>query len=183
MFRFFLPGVMALLLFASCTMILSTNYPGSSEKSMPDEWLGRYEVNSPSLFPEKKDSAKTEKKYASIENNRISWTTNDENKIYTLGDSLSYSTYDQNRYISFLMPQGLYAVFKVIKNGATLELYSMSSEEEPKKTELNKYFDKVEKKSEDGDDYYKVTIIDKKLDAFFKSPVPSKEPIKLIPLN
>jgi hypothetical protein len=155
MFRFFLSGVLALVLFSSCTMILSTNIPGSSSTSLPKEWLGKYEVVSTSPFPEKKDSTKPEKEYATIESTRITWESNDGNKVYSLDDSLRYSVYGQNRFISLLMPQGLYAVFKVIKNGASLELYSLSSDEEPKKADLNKYFDKVEKKSDEGDAYYK----------------------------
>jgi hypothetical protein len=183
MFRFFLPALLTFVLFSSCTMILSTNYPGNSEKTLPKEWLGKYEIISPTLFPETKDSTKTGKKFARIESNRIIWTTNEGDKVYSLDDSLRYSVHNQNRYISLLMPQGLYAVFKVIKTGASLELYSLSSEEEPKKADLNKYFAKVEKKSDEGDEYYKVTIIEKKLDAFFKSSIPSKAPTKLVPVN
>jgi hypothetical protein len=173
--------MLAIILFPSCTMILSTNYPGSSEKSLPKEWLGKYEVITTSPFPEKKDSAQPDKKYAIIESTRITWKTSDGDKIYSLNDSLRYSVmYSQSRYLSLLMPQGLYAVFKVIKKADTLELYSMSSDDEPKKGELNKYFGKVEKIKKGEDEYFKVTIIEKKLNAYFKSPIPSKEPTRLV---
>jgi hypothetical protein len=183
MIRFLLSAVLTLVLFSSCTMILSTNFPGSAEKTLPKEWLGKYEVVLTSPFPDKKDSTKPEKEFATIGATRITWQSNDGNKIYSLDDSLRYSVYDKTSYISLLMPQGLYAVFKVVKNGAALELYAMSSDEEPKKADLNKYFDKIEKKSDQGDEYYKVTIIEKKLDAFFKSSIPSKEPTRLVPVN
>jgi len=177
-------AVLALVLFSSCTMVLSTNIPGKSEKSLPKEWLGKYEVISASYFPENRDSAQQEKEYATIETNRIIWESRDGTKIYTLNDSLRYSViYGQSRYLSLLMPQGLYAVFKVIKNGDTLELYSLSSEDEPKKAELNKYFSKVEKVKKGDDEYYKVTIVEKKLDAYFKSSIPSKDVTKLVPVK
>lgn len=184
MIRFLLIIVLAFLLFSSCTTILSTNIPGKPEKSLPKEWLGRYEVFADSKMPERKDSAKLEKEYAVIENTRITWKTSDGDKIYSLDDSLRYSViYGQSSYLSLLMPQGLYAVFKVIKNADTLELYSLSSDDEPKKPELNKYFGNVEKVKKEKDEYYKVTIIEKKLDAYFKSSIPSKEATRLVPVK
>ncbi|MFI5128675.1 MAG: hypothetical protein ACHQFX_01740 [Chitinophagales bacterium] len=182
--HFLFLAVFVLVLFSSCTIILSTNIPGKSEKLLPKEWLGKYEVISASVFPEKRDSAQHEKEYATIEANRIIWESRDGVKTYSLNDSLRYSVISgQSKYISLLMPQGLYAVFKVIKNADTLELYSLSSEDEPKKAELNKYFSKVEKMKKGDDEYYKVTIVEKKLDAYFKSSIPSKDVIKLVPVR
>src|SRR6478672_1261870 len=104
MFRFLFPGVLFLLLFSSCTMILSTNYPGSPEKSLPKEWLGKYEVITASPFPEKKDSTQPDKEYAIIESTRVTWKTSDGDKIYSLNDSLRCSVmYGQSRYLSLLM--------------------------------------------------------------------------------
>jgi hypothetical protein len=181
MIRFLLSVVLALVLFSSCTMILSTNIPGKPEKSLPKEWWGKYEVFTDSKMPERKDSAILEKEYAIIEGTRITWKTGDEEKTYSLDDSLRYSViYGQGRYISLLLPQGVYAVFKVIKNADTLELYSLSSDDEPKKADLNKYFSKVEKIKKGEDEYYRVTIVEKKLDAYFKSAIPSKEATKLV---
>ena len=183
MFRHFLITTLALLLFASCTQVLSTNYPGKSEKSLPKEWQGNYEVVFTSPFPDKKDSSKPEREFARIESDRITWTGRDASKVYSLNDSLRYSVYDHNGYISLLMPEGLYAVFKVTHIGDTLALASMSTDEEPKKADLVKYFKDVEKKSSQGDDYYQVTIIEKKLDTYFKSSIPSKDPLKLVPVR
>jgi hypothetical protein len=184
MIRLLLSSVLTMLLFSSCTMILSTNIPGKPEKSLPKEWWGKYEVVTESKMPERKDSAKSEKEYAIIESTRITWRTSDGDKIYSLDDSLRYSViYGQSRYISLLMPQGVYAIFKVVKKADTLELYSLSSDDEPKKSDLNKYFTKVEKIKKGEDEYYRVTIIEKKLEAYFKSAIPSKEATKLVPVK
>jgi hypothetical protein len=181
MVRFFSLSVLALSLFSSCTMVLSTNIPGKPEKSLPKEWLGKYEVTYASHFSDKRDSAPGEKEYVTIESTRITWIGPDGTKIYSLDDSLRYSAiYGQSRYISLLMPQGLYAIFKVVKNADTLELFSLSSDDEIKKADLNKYFGNVEKIKKEDDEYYKVTIIEKKLDAYFKSSIPSKESTKLV---
>ena len=181
MIRFLIICAPGLFLFSSCTMILSTNIPGKAEKSLPKEWWGKYEVFADSKMPERKDSAILEKEYAIIESTKITWKTSDGEKIYSLDDSLRYSViYGQSRYISLLLPQGVYAVFKVIKNADTLALYSLSSDDEPKKSDLNKYFDKVEKIKKGEDEYYKVTILEKKLEAYFKSAIPSKEATKLV---
>lgn len=176
-----LPGLI-IFLFSSCTMILSTNIPGKPEKSLPKEWLGKYEVVSATHFSDKRDSVPSEKEYATIESTRIIYTGVDETKIFLLDDSLKYSViYGQSRYLSLLMPQGLYAVFKVVKNVDTLVLYSLSSDnEEIKKADLNKYFQDVEKIKRQDDEYYRVSVVEKKLDAYFKSSIPSKEPIKLV---
>lgn len=123
MFRHFLISTLALLFFASCTQVLSTNYPGKSEKSLPKEWLGSYEVVFTSPFPDKKDSSKPEREFARIESDRITWTGRDASKVYSLNDSLRYSVYDHNGYISLLMSEGLYAVFKVTHIGDTLALF------------------------------------------------------------
>ena len=176
--------VAVLFFFSSCTMILSTNVPGRLEKSLPKEWQGRYEVITESYFPEKRDSAKRKKEYATIESTRITWESNDGIKIYKLNDSLRYSVISgKGQYLSLLMPQGLYAVFKVLKDGEMLELQSLSSDDEPKKAELNRFFDKVEHVKKGEDEYYKVTIVEKKLDAYFESSIPSTEITKLIPMK
>ena len=179
--RFYLPAIYFLIVLSSCTMILSTNVPGKQEKSLPKEWIGRYKIISSPYFPEKRDTAQHEKEYAIFESDRIIWEGADGTKVYSLADSLKYSViYGQSRYLSLLMPQGLYAVFKVIKKDDGLELYSMSSDDEPRKGELNKYFAKVEKMKKHEDEYYRVTIVDKKLDAYFKSSIPSKDVTKLV---
>jgi hypothetical protein len=183
--RISLTGLGAILVFSSCTMILSTNVPGKTETSLPKEWLGKYEVMSEARMPDRKDSTKAEKEFATIESNRITWESTDGIKVFSLGDSLRYSViYGQSRYLSLLMPQGLYAVFKVEKKDGTLELYSLSSDdEEIRKSDLNEYFDNIEKMKENEQQYYKVTIVDKKLDAYFKSKVPSGEVTKLVPVK
>jgi hypothetical protein len=185
MWRISLTGLGALLVFSSCTMILSTNVPGKAETSLPKEWLGKYEVISEARMPDRKDSTKAEKEFATIENNRITWESVDGIKVFSLGDSLRYSVvYGQSRYLSLLMPQGLYAVFKVEKKEGMLELYSLSSDDEDlKKWDLYDYFNNIEKMKGDEQQYYKVTIVDKKLDAYFKSKVPSGEVTKLVPVK
>jgi len=166
-------------------MILSTNIPGKTEKILPREWWGKYEVVSESKMPDKRDSVKTVKDYVTIDSNRITWTSADETKSYSLNDSLNYSAiYGQSRYLSLLMPEGLYAVFKVVKKSDTLQLFSISSDnDEVKKSELTQYFSKVEKIKTPADAYYKVTIIEKNLDAYFQSGIPSKEATKLVPVR
>lgn len=182
MIRSILISGLIISLYSSCTMILSTNVPGKQEKTLPKEWLGKYEVVSATHFSDKRDSVPSEKEYAIIESTRITYKGTDETKIFSLDDSLKYSViYGQSRYLSLLMPQGLYAIFKVVKNADTLVLYSLSSDnEEIKKADLTKYFQDVEKIKRQDDEYYRVSIVEKKLDPYFKSPIPSKEPIKLV---
>ena len=185
MLRYVLKGIVIVCLYSSCTLILSTNVPGKPEKSLPPEWLGKYEVITPSPFPEKKDTSEhPEKEYATIESTKITWRTNDGDKVFSLADSLRYSMIPgEGRFLSLLMPQGLYAIFKVVKNADTLEFHSLCSDDDIKKIDLNKYFDKIEKINKGEDEYYKVTIVDKKLGAYFKSAIPSKEITKLVPVR
>ena len=166
-------------------MILSTNVPGKSERSLPREWWGKYEAITEPRMPDKRDAEKTERNYVTIDSNRISWQSTDETKTYSLNDSLRYSViYGQSRYLSLLMPEGLYAVFKVVKNADTLELYSLSSDnDEMRKADLSQYFSKVEKIKTPADEYYRVTIVEKKLDAYFKSGIPSKDATRLVPVK
>jgi len=185
MSRSLFTGIWMLFLFCSCTMILSTNVPGKSERSLPREWWGKYEAITESRMPDKRDAEKTERNYVTIDSNRISWQSTDETKTYSLNDSLRYSViYGQSRYLSLLMPEGLYAVFKVVKNADTLELYSLSSDnDEMRKADLSQYFSKVEKIKTPADEYYRVTIVEKKLDAYFKSGIPSKDATRLVPVK
>jgi len=180
MLRFLLPSL-GLVVLSSCTMILSTNIPGKQQQTLPAEWLGKYEVITASLLPDKRDSANNEKEFAIIESTRITWKSVDGDKIFSLKDSLRYSAIDGgSRYLSLLMPQGLFAVFKVIIKADTLELHSLSADDDIKKSELNRYFDNVERLKSGDEEYYKVTIADKKLDGYFKTAIPSKEITKLV---
>ncbi len=184
MLRLLLSTILAVILFSSCTMILATRYPGNPGKTLPKEWLGKYEVISVSPIPDKRDTGQSEKEYAIVESTRVTWKSAEGDKVYSLSDSLKYSVMpDQSQYLSVLMAQGLYAVFKVIKNGDALELYSISCDDEPKKSELNKYFKDVQKIKKGDDEYYKVTLVEKKLDAFFKSSIASKEITRLVPVK
>ena len=185
MSRSVITGMAILLLFCSCTTILSTNIPGKSERLLPKEWWGKYEAIAESKMPDKRDSLKTERAYVTIDSNRISWQSTDETKTYSLDDSLRYSVmYGQVRYLSLLVHEGLYAVFKVEKKGDTLQLYSLSSDNDKiRKSDLTQYFSKVEKIKNSTDEYYRVTIIEKKLDDYFKSGIPSKDATKLVPLK
>ena len=185
MTRFLFTGIVILFLFCSCTMILSTNFPGKSEQLLPKEWWGKYEVVSEPKMPDKRDSVKTVKEFVTIESNRITWQGTDETKTYSLNDSLRYSVVNgQDRYLGLLMPEGLFAVFKVVRNAGSLELYSLSSDnDEIKKSDLAHYFSNVEKVKTSADEYYRVTIIEKKLDDYFKSDIPSKDATKLVPFR
>ena len=177
-----LSGLLLLCFFSSCTMILSTTIPGKPEKTLPREWWGKYEVIAESPMPDKRDSVKHDKEIAVIDSNHITWQNSDGVKTFSLDDSLRYSViYGQSRYLSLLMPQGLYAIFKVVKTRDTLNLYSLSSDADIKKTELNKYFENVDKIQTGDDEFYRVTLVEKKLDAYFKSGIPSKQVIKLVP--
>ena len=84
MLRLLTAAVGLMVLGSSCTIILSTNIPGKAEKSLPDEWLGKYEVISASPLPDKRDSANSEKEYAIIESNGITWQSNDGDKRFSV---------------------------------------------------------------------------------------------------
>ena len=113
---FLLLPCLGLIVLSACTTILSTNIPGKAEQTLPAEWLGKYEVITPSPLPDKRDSAKHGKGICNHRKHPHNLKSVDGDKVFSLNDSLKYSVmHGESRYLSLLMPQGLYAVFKVLK--------------------------------------------------------------------
>lgn len=172
--------LLVIISLSSCTGLLSTNIPGTVQKSLPQEWVGKYEavVEMPDDEP-----VDTSIKYVTIESRRITFKSDNESVSYSLDDSLRYSVSGQNKYLSVLQPHGLYFIMKVIKTGPGLEVHFLLPEdddmEDLKKEDFEKYFEKVQKVTKKDNIYFKVTIIEKKLDDFFKSPLAFKNFVKL----
>lgn len=166
---------------SSCIAILSTNVPGTLQKSFPQEWIGKYKiiVETPDEGPDSSDQ-----RILTIESKRMSLTGGDRDISYSLDDSLRYSVSGQNKYIALIYPDGLYAIAKMSKGDKGLEMRIIVAEDEDvKQQDLAKYFDNVQKITKKDDRYVKVTINEKKLDEFFKSPVASKDVVVLVPLK
>lgn len=95
------------------------------------------------------------------------------------------STIGKTTYLS-LGEQPYFTVFKVAYSGKDILLYPMYANQGTTKEQLEPYFSNVEEVipevvegEEPGDVSYSVTIDDKKLDAYFKSDIPLKDPYRL----
>jgi|GEM_PF-4906143 len=175
--------VISTLLF-SCTHIVTSNYPGKEKSTLPKVWKGEYTIEYPAFLEMFMGNDKKVNK-AKITSKGIEWVISGESSVYTTSDSLKYSQLNGENYLSLHNSHGQYTVFKVkaVSNG--LDLYGLTTEAEIEKDKLENYFKKVEQlevgdeNDETGIRLFQVELDDEKLDAFFKSELASKEPIKL----
>jgi hypothetical protein len=171
--------------FTSCTSIVSTNFPGRAENTIPAGWQGRYILKLPSALSsmeiKDKDGQMT-RQYVTIQQDKIIWDHSPEVSIYTLNDSLIISTVDEEKYISIKNPEGYYVVMQVKQRGDNLRLFPTYATKELDETDLKPYFDKVKKvgNTEESKSTYGVKIVDKKLGDYFKSSLVEKEPVELL---
>src|SRR5574343_417490 len=159
--------IVLFLLSTSCTSVSSKNLPGKKAQSFPKKMIGEFEV----VYPED---------FAAL-----------------LGgeDAKTYVTFTKNEMIlkniegetsTNLGEAPYFTVFKVAYSGKDILLYPLYANEGTTKEQLEPYFSNVEEVlpeivegEEPGDISYSVTIDDKKLDAYFKSDIPLKDPYRL----
>jgi hypothetical protein len=184
-FRLFvLTGFTALAL-TSCTVVTATNLPGKTSAKIPKNICGTYGLEYPgdlaALAGEGDDQT-----VVTLKSDRVLIQNTDGTTETMLGDSLFYSTIGKQGYLSLGAAPNL-SVFKVVKSGKDVHLYSLCSEEYVTGDDLGKHFAKVEEipgepteSGEAGTPSFLVTIDDKKLDSYFKSTIPMKDPFKLV---
>jgi hypothetical protein len=170
----------------SCTVITATNVPGRKNESFPKDIIGNYEVEFPKDFTAIMEGEEGNKMYITFKSNGIIIKDKEGETETTLGDSLFFSMIGTNYYLSFGGEPEL-SIFKLVKKGKTILLYPMYAREDVTEEELLQFFTNAVSTSEPSDDSagmstssYSVTIDESKLDAYFKSDIPLKEPYKLI---
>ena len=181
----FITILTAALMFGSCTPITSKNQPGVNQTKFPKSMIGKFDLYYPDGLSPDGGSVGT----VIISENSMTMTTESENSVTPLGDSLFLSTIGKNYYLCMGAAPS-FSVFKVVVGKKELKFYTMSSEEFITKEDLQKYFSDVEEittvdESEDDSSEpvesvsYSVTIDDSKLEDFFSSSIPSKNPFIL----
>lgn len=182
MLRFFTIGAMVLISLASCTIVTTTNIPGKTATKFPKNLKGKYVLEYPEalamLAVEGVDT------YITFKGNEMIVDNTEGQTVAKLGDSLFFSTIGKQQYLSFgVSPQ--INVFKVVKKGSDIQLFSMCGDV-TSSSDLTNFFSNVkeiqgeaDENGETGATSYEVTIVDEKLDDYFNSSVPMKEPFLL----
>jgi len=170
----------------SCTVVTVTNVPGRKNNSFPKDIIGNYEVEFPKDFAAIMEGEEGNKMYITFNTNSIVIKDKEGETTTNLGDSLYFSMIGTNYYLSFGGEPEL-SIFKLIKNKKSILLYPMYAREDVTEEELSLYFTSVVSTSEASDDSvgmstssFSVTIDESKLEAYFMSDIPLKEPYKLI---
>lgn len=179
---FFLIGL--LLFSASCTSVSSKNLPGKKAASFPKKMIGEFEVVYPEDFAALLggEDAKT---YVTFTKNVMTFKNIEGETSTNLGDSLYVTSIGKTFYLSMGEAPN-FTLFKVAYSGKDILLYPLYANQGTTKEQLDPYFSDVEEilpeiveGEEPGDISYSVTIDDKKLDAYFKSDIPLKDPYRL----
>jgi len=170
----------------SCTVVTVTNVPGRKNNSFPKDIIGNYEVEFPKDFAAIMEGEEGNKMYITFNTNSIVIKDKEGETTTNLGDSLYFSMIGTNYYLSFGGEPEL-SIFKLVKNKKSILLYPMYAREDVTEEELSLYFTSVVSTSEASDDSvgmstssFSVTIDESKLEAYFMSDIPLKEPYKLI---
>jgi hypothetical protein len=181
--RFFAIAGLAIVAFTSCTVVTSTNAPGKKQNKMPKGMIGRYELEYPGDLASIMEGAG--KTYVEIKSDRLVIESEGEQNESLLNDSLYFSTIGKQQYLCLGKEPSL-SVFKVVKDKKDLLLYTMCASDYIDQSRLSPYFSNVQEvpgeideDGQPGDPSFVVTIDDKKLDSYFKSDIPSKEPFRL----
>lgn len=177
--KFLLFTLLILTGLSSCTIVTSTNIPGKKLSKIPKNLHGEYQLE---MQGEMAGLMGENALIISFKSDRM--ITNDENGITEniLGDSLYFSKVGKSIYINLGEAPG-FTVYKVERKGKDLHLYSLFAETGVTKDQLEPHFSKVEEIPGEPDENgeisppsYSVTIDPKRLDAYFKSGLSSKEP-------
>jgi hypothetical protein len=175
----------AVLFFASCSHLVSTNYPGKPLNEFPKSWKGTYDVKFPSFLQFFLAGGDSTESIVEIGTSNIIWTAGPTVSRYSTADSLKFTELNGNRYICLHNSHNQYTILRVKETSTGLELFGLTAENDVSAKELEPFFKKVEKlEAGDEDDetgikLYEVTIDDKKIDKYFASKIPSKDPIVL----
>lgn len=166
---------------ASCTMITSKNLPGKSKSSFPKEMQGTYNFVYPETYASMMEGTQME---VVISESRLDMINTQGTSSMVLNDSIYLSTIKKDTYLSIGKAPAL-TVFKLVKVSTGYELYSMFTDGTASVEDLKPFFKDITAKQMDSEDessdmVYEVTIDDKKLNKYFNSKYPSKEPFKLI---
>lgn len=180
---FFLTGLLLLTL-ASCTPVTSTNMPGEKLDKIPKNLLGTFELQYPGDLAEL-TADPASKTYVTLKSDRIQMTDQNGDSETLLGDSLYFSKIGKQVYLS-MGESPDFTVFKVVKKGKDIQLFCMYSESEINSDNLSPFFSNVteiegepDENGEPGMVSYRVTIDNSKLDSYFKSDLPMKDPFIL----
>jgi hypothetical protein len=172
-------AVSLILGLSSCTIVTSTNIPGDKLTKVPKNMHGDYQLEMPS---EMAGLMGENPMIVTLKSDRM--ITNDDNgkAENLLGDSLYFSKVGKSIYIS-LGESPAFTVYKVERKGKDLHLFSLFAESGVTKSQLDAHFSKVEEIPGEPDENgevsppsYSVTIDPKRIDAYFKSGLSSKEP-------
>ena len=184
-FKFLTLGFIVINLI-SCTVVTAKNVPGRKIDSFPIDIIGNYVVEFPKDFAAIMEGEDKNKMYITFKSNSIIIKDKEGETETSLGDSLYFSMIGTNYYLSFGEEPEI-SLFKLVKNRKSILLYPMYARENVTEEELSKYFTSVVSTSEASDDSvgmstssYSVTIDETKLEAYFMSDIPLKEPYKLI---
>jgi hypothetical protein len=175
----------AVLFLASCSHIVSTNYPGKPLNEFPKSWVGTYDVRFPSFLQFFLAGADSTESTVEIGTSNIVWTAGPTVSRYTTADSLKFTELNGNRYICLHNSHNQYTILKVKETPTGLELFGLTANKEVSTEDLAPFFKKVEDleagdlDNETGIKLYQVTMDDKKLDKYYSSKIPAKEPIVL----
>jgi hypothetical protein len=174
-----------LLLNTACTGVTSTNLPGKKTTSFPKKMIGEFEVIYPEDFAALIGDSEDAKTYVTFTKNVMTFKNIDGETSTDLGDSLYVSVIGKTTYLS-MGEQPSFTIFKVGYSGKDILLYPMYANQGTTKEQLQPYFADVQEimpeyveGEEPGDVSFSVTIDDKKLDSYFKSDIPLKEPYRL----
>jgi len=173
------------LFISSCTPVTSTNVPGSKMNQIPKNLRGKYELVYPGDLGSMMDESE-EKTIVTFASDGIIFNGTEGDSKSKLNDSLFVSKIGKQIYIALGSSPDL-NVFKVVKKGKEIELYPMYCMDYVSQDELKAYFSNVEEvvgepdeNGEPGMSTFVVTIDDKRLDSYFESDYPSKDPFKLV---
>jgi len=170
----------------SCTPVTSTNLPGKKLDAIPKNMRGKYELVYPGEIGAMMGDSDA-KTIVTLTADEMIFNGVDGESVSKLNDSLFITKVGKQIYLSMgAAPE--FNVCKVVKNGSTFEFYPMYSAEYITAEALAPYFSNVEEvigepdeeTGEPGMSSFRVTIDEKKLDSYFKSEYPSKDPFKLV---
>jgi hypothetical protein len=181
--KFFLYIAGFLIFLNSCTIITSTNAPGTLERTFPKSMIGTYELIYPESFQGMMEGADM-KTTVEIKSDELILNSGQGDSHMKINDSISITKHKKNYYLCMGKAPVL-NIFKVLKKGKDLELHSMNAKAEVTVEQLKHYFSEVKTTStldeETGEltETYVVTIDDKKIDSYYKSDIIHKEPFTL----
>lgn len=183
-FRFLAFTGLLTILMTSCTVVTTTNVPGKKGAKFPKNMLGKYLLEYPGSLAAltEGEGAQT---YVTFKSKSMIITNSDGDTETQLGDSLFISSIGKQLYISLGAEPNI-SVFRIEKSGKNILLYSMCTENYITTADLNPFFSKVEEvagepdeNGEAGASSFVVTIDDSKLDEYYKSGLPMKDPFTL----